>query len=1047
MRMKLKLRFLVATVIGMFMSVSAIAQTITVKGNVYDDFDVVVGALVKQQDVPTNGVVTDMDGNFTIKVPKGASLIVSYMGYKTQVLKATPDMKIKMEEDAKVLEEAVVIGYGTVKKNDMTGSVATFKPDEKNRGMVTSPQELIQGKVAGVNVSMGSGEPGSGASITIRGGSSLNASNKPLIVIDGLALDNNDTKGMSNPLSLVNPADIESFTVLKDASACAIYGSRGSNGVILITTKKGKTGSPIKVSYAGNMSFSTKTKTLDVMNAQEYTQFVKDYYGEGSNAWNALGWKQRNADGTPVVEAGTYDTDWQNEIFRTGVSHDHNVTLQGGLQAKDKKVFAMPYRVSMGFTGQNGIIKSSDYKRFTASVGLSPEFLDKHLTINMNGKFVKSWTHPGSAPIGDAVNMDPTQPVTSSDDAYKNFGGYFMWLKESGLNDANYPYYTNGPKNPVEQVAEGHNSFNKDAWVFIGNVETAYKIHGLEDLSLHMNLSGEWTTGSETTGDLFYTSANGTKYYCQPRYTTSCGYYGYGKYNTEDKQNLQFQAYANYDHSWEDAHHLNAMAGYEWSKLKYDGTEDAYSYQNSVYSDFGTNPANYLNSDGELDLRDAVTSPWGSTSYIVSWYGRLNYTLLDRYLFTFTGRADGSSRFAKGHKWGFFPSAALAWRINDEAFMKDVESVSEMKLRLGWGKTGQQDIGRDFYYLPTYTSNKNGNYLYPIAGLDGYMAKPNAYNEDIRWETTTTYNIGFDLGFLNQRITMGVDAYYRKTNDLFNKNTIPTGSNFDRTIYSNIGSLSNRGVELQITARPIVTKDWYWEVSANVGYNKNKLESLYGDVDKVDGWVSHEGTVTWQKVGLPTNSFYVYQQVYDQNGLPVQGVFVDRNGDGQITEADKYWYKSINHPWNGGFSTRVQYKDWDLGMNLRGSFGGYIYNELEAGRVNLAAVCRDYNGWYNQNTSVAIEEMNWNSYLYGQSDYFVKNASYIRCDNITLGYSFENLLKMGKYNGISGRVSASVSNVFTLTKYKGLDPEQTSGSESSLYPRPRTYTLNLNLNF
>lgn len=1046
MKQKLNLRFLMTLVMGIIVSVSAMAQSITVKGHVEDDLGEMPGASVKQQGTQ-NGTVTNSNGDFTLTVPRGSKIEISHMGYVTQLLTAAPTMNVRMVEDTKMLKEAVVIGYGTVKKEDMTGAVATFKPDEKNRGMITSAQELMQGKIAGVNVNMGSGEPGSGAQIIIRGGASLNASTKPLIVIDGLALDNNDTKGMSNPLSLVNPADIESFTVLKDASACAIYGSRGSNGVILITTKKGRTNAPVSVSYNGSVSASTHTKTMDVMNASEYVSFIERYYGKGSNAWNALGWKERDENGLPVESAGTYDTDWQKEIFRTAVSHDHNVTLQGGLKTKDAKQFAMPYRVSLGFTGQEGIIQSSDYKRFTAGLSLSPEFLDKHLTFNLNGKFVKSWTNPGSAPIGDAVNMDPTQPVKSDDPKYANFGGYFHWLKDAGYNDPNYPYFTNGPGNPVEKVAKGHNAFTKDAWLFLGNIESTYKVHGLEDLSLHLNLSGEWTTGSETTGDLFYTSANGTKYYCQPRYTTACGYYGYGKYNTEDKKNLQLQAYADYDHTWADKHHLNVMAGYEWSQLKYDGTEDAYSYQNTVYGDFGLHPGNYLNADGELDLRDKTTTPWGSESYIVSFYGRANYTLLNRYLFTFTGRSDGSSRFAKGNKWGFFPSAAFAWRINEENFLKDVESVSDLKLRLSWGKTGQQDIGKDFYYLATYTSNINGNYLYPIAGLDGHMAKPNAYNDDIRWETTSTTNVGLDLGFLNNRITLAVDAYYRKTTDLFNLNTVPTGSNFDRTVFTNVGSMSNRGVEFQMTARPIVNKDWYWEIGFNFAYNKNKVDELYGGNDKVDGWVKQEGTVSWQKVGLPTNSFYVYQQVYDKLGLPIQGVFVDRDGDGTITENDKYWYKSINHPWSGGISTRVQYKDWDLGMNLRGSFGGYIYNQLEASRINLAAVCRDYNGWYNQNTTLDIEKLNWNSYLYCHSDYFVQNASYVRCDNITLGYNFRNLFKGSKYQGISGRIAASVSNAFIISKYKGLDPEQNSGMESNLYPRPRTYTLNLNLNF
>lgn len=1012
--------------------VSAFAQT-TVKGLVKDDLgEPLAGVKIAVKGGQAIGT-TDLEGKFQINCERGTTLVFTYMGFHPREVVATANMLVVMSEDTKTLDEAVVIGYGSVKKNDMTGSVVAFRPDEKNKGMITSPQEMLQGKVAGVVVNTHSGEPGAGAMIRVRGGSSLNASNDPLIVIDGMAMDNNATKGMSNPLSLVNPNDIESFSILKDASATAIYGSRGSNGVILITTKKGRAGGPVKVSYNGSVSFSTNFNTLDVMNAQEYVDFITNYYGEGSKAWNLLGWKKRDADGNPLKEFGTYDTDWQKEIYRTGVNHDHNITLQGGVQAEDKSVFAMPYRVSVGYTGQQGVLKGSDYKRLTASVNLSPSFLDNHLTFNMNGKFVKSWTNPGNGEaIGAAVGMDPTQPIKDMENPkFKNYGGYFQWVQEAEYGNPNWGYtHQQGPKNAVELV--NNYGFDKDAWVFMGNVDAAYKVHGLEDLSLHVNLAGEWTNGQENT--------------YQSPYSMSGYYYGSYGWNTEEKHNLQLSAFAAYDKEFNKNHSLNVMAGYEWSEFQYMGREKFWGYYPEGDRKYNPDPAqNIYDPTGYPE----DGKPWGNRLHMVSWFGRANYSLLDRYLFTFTARADGSSRFAKGNQWGFFPSAAFAWRINDEGFMKDVDEVSEMKLRLGWGKTGQQDFpGMYHYYLPAYSDNKSDAYTYPLGGTDGSMTKPDAYNADLRWETTTTYNFGLDMGFLNQRFTASVDAYLRKTTDLFNLNSVPTGSNFNNKVYSNVGSLTNRGVEFSFVARPIVTKDWYWEIGGNFGYNSNEIDELYGGRDMVEGGVWHANeAITYHKVGLPANSFYVYQQVYGENGQPLMGVYVDRNGDGVITDQDRYFYKSTTSPWTAGLSTRLQYKNWDLGMNFRGAFGGYVYNELESGMANIGqAYTQKGEGWLN-NATADLVKMGWTSYVYGASDYFVQNASFVKCDNITLGYNFENLFKTQKYQGISGRLAFSVSNVFYITKYKGLDPEQTSGAESSLYPRPRTYMVNLNLNF
>ena len=934
-----------------------------------------------------------------------------------------------------MLENVVVIGYGVARKTDLTGSVTAIKPDEKNHGIQVSAQDMIQGKIAGVNVNSSSGEPGGGAQIRIRGGASLNASNDPLIVIDGMPMDNNATKGMSNPLSLVNPNDIESFTVLKDASATAIYGSRGSNGVIIITTKKGRKNQAPKVSYNGTFSVSSVAKKLDVLNAGEYVDFIKNTYGEDSKYYKKLGWREFNADGTPNYAAGTYDTDWQKEIYRNSFSHDQNVTVTGGL---GNKAWSMPYRASVGYTNQQGVLKGSSYSRFTAGISLSPSLLEDHLTINFNGKYAHSKTKPGGTDaIGLATRMDPTRPVRSDDPKYENFGGYWQWTKEAKddkggyLYDPTYPltFLDNSPANPVEKI--DNYTFYKKADVLLGNFEVDYKIHGLEDIRLHMNLAGEYANGGE------YTSNN-------PK--SSYGYYygGTGE-NKEKKYNLIYTAYAQYMKDFTENHHFDIMAGYEYSRMKYWGS--------SWYKDYYPSTSEKTDKDGN-ELRNTIheqnNPEWKGQTILVSWYGRANYTLMDRYLFTFTARYDGSSRFADGHRWGFFPSAAFAWRLKDEAFLKDVNAISDAKIRLGYGKTGQQDTGRE-YYTPAYkvtTDIANSHYLYPIGpNTKGVLYQPLVYNYDLTWETTTTWNFGIDFGMWNQRLTLALDAYHRKTTDLLCTPTIPGGMNFDNAMMLNAGSLKNTGIEIAISGKPIQTKDWFVEVGANVAYNKNKISELYGGRDMIEAGMTAgtDQTVTYHKVGEPANSFWVYQQVYDQSGRPIQGAYVDRNADGVIDDNDRYFYKSITAPWTGGFNFKVSYKDWDLGTNFRFSIGNYVYNDIVQGKMNSSVLANP--GGYYENSTYDIINLKWSSYNYPLSDYFVQNASFLKCDNITLGYNFENIFKSNSYHGISGRVYASCSNVFTITKYKGLDPEQTSGKESSVYPRCRTFLLGLNLNF
>ena len=1021
---RIPLRMLVV-LFGLVLSIGAYAQ-ITVKGHVKDSAgEPIIGATIRvagQQ----GGAVSDFDGNFSLKAPEGATLNITYIGYQPANVKAAANVVVVLKDDSQMLENVVVIGYGVARKTDLTGSVIAIKPDEKNHGMVTTAQDMLQGKVAGVNINSSTGEPGGGAQIRIRGGASLNANNEPLIVIDGMQMTS-DQKGVNNPLALVNPNDIESFTVLKDASATAIYGSRGSNGVIIITTKKGRRNQSPKVSYNGNVSVSAVAKKLDVMNANEYVSFIKDYYGEGSSAWNNLGWKQFNEDGTPNVAAGTYDTDWQDEIFRAGISHDHNVSVAGGL---GNTKWAMPYRVSVGYTNQQGILKGSDYSRFTAGFTANPSLLDDHLNINANAKYAYSKTNPGGQEaISMATRMDPTRPVTSSDEMYKNWGGYWQWTKPVSEYDPTFPYARNddAPKNPVELI--DNYTFNKDAHVLLGNFEADYKIHGFEDLHLHMNLAGQYSYGAEHTNNL-------------PKSTYGFYYGGIGE-NQEKRYNVQATAYAQYLKDFNKDHHFDIMAGYEYSRMKYWGDSWNKSYYPNTYE--GTDDdGNALAGKIKSDTNDY----WKGQVILVSWLGRMNYSFRDRYLLTVSARYDGSSRFADGHRWGFFPSAAFAWKINSEPFLKDVKSISDLKLRLSWGQTGQQDTGME-YYTPTYVHGTNNLYTYPIgSGNDGTLWKPLTYNEDLTWETTTTYNIGLDFGMWNQRLTMSLDVYKRKTTDLLCKPTIPAGMNFDNTMMLNAGEVDNTGFEFSINGKIIQTNDWFFELGMNAAYNKNKVSELYGGRDKIEAglYVGQNMGLTYHKVGEPANSFFVYQQVYDADGRPVMGSYVDRNADGLIDDNDRYFYKNIAAPWTGGFNIKLGYKNFDLGTNFRASFGNYVFNDIVQGKMNTSVLYNGSKGYY-ENSTMAIVKNGWTSYNYPLSDYFVQNASFLKCDNITLGYSFENLFKCGKYEGISGRVYASCSNVFTITNYEGLDPEQPSGLESSVYPRCRTFLFGLNLNF
>lgn len=997
---------LMSLLLGLFLSVGAFAQN-DVKGIVKDaSGEPIIGATIRVvgQD---GGAITDFDGNFTVKAAPGAKIQVSYIGYKTVELPVSANMIVTLQDDTQLLSDVVVIGYGRAKKEDLTGSVTAIKPDEMSKGITSSASDMLVGKIAGVDVITAGGSPGSGAQIRIRGGSSLNASNDPLIVVDGLTIDNNTATGMSNVMAMINPNDIETFTVLKDASATAIYGSRASNGVIIITTKKGRKGTGPKFSYNGDVTISTTQKRYDVLNGNEYRALANRLWGEGN-----------------APELGKANTDWQDEIFRTAVSTSHNLSITGGLKN-------MPYRVSAGYQSDSGIIKNSYMKRFNASVNLAPSFFDDHLNFNVTAKFMAekdSYVDAGAV-VGGALAMDPTRPVYYDGPGSEFVGGYYQYLQTTDAfpdKSWNYTTNTNTPSNPVALLNQ--KSCIANASDFTGNIEMDYKIHGFEDLHIHASFGGQYT--SSTQDD--YTSP----------YSYDNNYYGWNGVTKYYKYSITANAYAQYVHTF-GAHTIDIMAGGEESHYHRNGWNAGSgwdSYNNVAYNET-------LKSEQE----------WATHNSLVSYFGRLNYTLLDRYMLTATFRADGSSRFAKGHKWGYFPSVALAWRINDEKFMKPLKWWNEFKLRLGWGQTGQQDIGTDFLYQPVYTiGDQYGQYQFGT-GSDSfyYTVRPSAYNPDLTWETTTTWNAGLDFAFLNNRITANIDGYYRKTTDLIQDVTIPVGMNFAQRMSQNIGSLENYGIEFSIGAKPIVTKDFTWDIQYNVSWNHNEITELIGGDDghiaESGGTISRGNSTQIQahKVGEPANSFWVYQQVYDENGKPLEGVFVDRDGNGIISNDDRYFYHSPAAPVYMGLTMKFLYKNWDLSFALRSAIGNYVYYDFLANKAVISTSGLYSNSAYSNTTQAAVD-LGFTGTGTGQpflSDYFVRNASYLKCQNITLGYSFPALLKYNNQDYFSGRVFFTVQNPFIITKYKGLDPEISSGIDNNPYPRPMSFQLGLNLNF
>ena len=962
------------------------AQTRTIKGEVTDaqNGEALIGATVMVEG-EKGGTVTDFDGNFSLQVSSSAKKIkVSYIGYIDKVLSISDNMKVKLESDSKALADVVVIGYGTARKSDLTGSVATVKSKDFNKGLVSSPEQLINGKVSGVQIMSNSGSASAGSTIRVRGGASLNASNDPLIVLDGVPLEQGGISGnSSNFLSMINPSDIESMTVLKDASSTAIYGSRASNGVIIITTKKGQQGA-VKVNFNTTNSLQTRAQMVDMLSRDEFVNVINQF---GTDNQKSL--------------LGTANTDWNDEVYRTAFGTDNNLSVSGSI---DKW---LPFRVSVGYYNQSGLVRKDNVERWTGNVVLTPSFFQDHLklTINAKGTLNNNSFNNGGA-VWAAATFNPTIPVYSGNDKY---GGYNEALDADG-----YPVNA-GVRNP-RGLVDLYDSKSKVSR-FIGSMDVDYKVHFLPELKLHATVGADYAKGDGT----IYVPAYAAQSYNKDESLGGSDY----KYGPQKNENRLLTLYANYAKYFEDIKsNVDLTAGYDYQYWK------------------STTPLYYTKSAAGTTLSTVKASDYRHV--MLSYYGRINYSFDGKYLLTATVRRDASSRFSKDTRWGTFPSVALGWTLTEEPWLKNQKVLSNLKLRASYGVTGQQEGIGNYNYLPVYTYSVTGAEAF-INGQYINTYRPEAYVSDLKWETTTSWNFGLDFGFLDGRIGGAIDFYTRKTKDLLASVPTAAGTNFSKTILTNVGNVDSKGIEVSLNATPIQTKDWEWNLSYNFTWQNMKVKNLS---------LTQGGSQTNVKVGPSIDAyqfqvlsegyepymFYVYHQLYDsKTGKPIEGAYADLNNDGEINESDLYRYHSPAPKYIMGLSTSLRYKQLTLGMSFRANIDNYVYNGMGMSTGAFETVSYNNSQLNNLNTSFLKTGFKTRQYL---SDYYVENASFLKLDNLSLSY---NVGKINKWASLT--VSAMVQNVFTITGYSGTDPEVPNGMDNSFYPRPRTYSVSLGLQF
>lgn len=959
------------------------AQARRVTGVVTDENrNALQGVAVVVPGSPGIASVTDQAGRYAITLPDGAnSLRFSFVGYNSETLTTAGDvLNVELKPENINIGEIVVVGYGTQRKGDLTGSVANVSAKDFQDGVISSAEQLISGKVSGVQIMSSSGSPTSGSTIRIRGGASLNASNDPLIVLDGLPLESGGISGNTgNFLSLINPSDIESMTILKDASSTAIYGSRASNGVILITTKKGA-GDRLRLTFSTTNSISTKTKTADMLGRGQFEDIIRS-----------------NGTASQISLLGDSDTSWEDKIFQTAFGTDNNIGISGRIAPN------WPLRVSVGYYNQDGILRTDNVERLTGSVVVSPSFLDNHLKVSLNVKGSHNENRfADNSSIWAAATYNPTIPVYSGNEA---FGGY-----TEGVDNSGNPV-TGAVFNPVGLLKQ--NKATSKVSRVIGNIDLDYQMHFLKELRFHLTAGYDYAEGKGKV----YVPATAAQYY-----TTSGRDYSYGPQKNTNRMLTTYFNYNKYIDSIKSS--VDATAGYEYQYWK--STTPFYAEYNTL---------------GEAQTSYAATD---QRHALISYYGRINYSYDSRYLLTATVRHDGTSRFSKDNRWGTFPSVAVAWRMSQEAFLRNNKVVSDLKFRASYGITGQQDGIGNYNYLPVYTISQNGAQV-QFGDQWYYSYRPEAYVEDLKWETTKSWNIGFDVGFLENRLSATFDYYTRKTEDLLATVPSPAGVNFDKTLLTNVGNVDSRGIEFTINATPIDTKDFTWDISYNFAWQKMKVKNLSATSNSaktntlvgpsIDGYQFQVLTE-----GYAPYMFYVYHQLYDEKtGKPIEGAYADLNDDGEINSSDLYRYHSPAPDYIMGLNTSFRYKKLTLGMNFRANIGNYVYNgmAMNTGAWNTVS----YNSYQLNNLNKSYLDTGFHDRQY-LSDYYVKNASFLKLDNISLGYNFG---KITKWVGLS--VSANVQNVFTITRYKGVDPEVPNGMDLSFYPRPRIFSLSLGFDF
>jgi len=980
----------------------------------------------------TAGTSTDLDGKFKLgKLKSGDKLVFSFIGYKNETVSYTgqSSITVSLDEESNQIQEVVVqVGYGSVKKKDATGSVSVISTKDFNKGAIVSADQLLAGKAAGVRITNNGGQPDSAPNIRIRGGSSISASNNPLIVIDGVPISNDNPAGVSNPLSLINPNDIESFSILKDASATAIYGSRASNGVIIITTKKGTSGG-VKFNYSASVTAGKVGNKIDLMNGDTFTKFIQEYHPTYTNLLGIDDPSTLVTDdlSTPEVEGRILsNTDWQDAIFRTSISTDHNISARANLYGK------IPFRASLGYNKSEGLVKTSDYERFSYSVKLTPSFLDNHLKVDVNAKGIltdKNAIDEGGA-LGGAVNMDPTKPIY--DNSSTNiFGGYYQTTRLNGNRNL-----LDGQSNPLALLEQ--RTRPERALRFLGNIELDYKMHFLPELRavVNLGLDASHARVRESYSDnsiATYRFNNGTdpntNYIFNP-----------GKNYLENQTitNTTWDSYLMYSKNLNSfINKFDVQGGYSYQNFKNDGNRENYIYNN------------------DTGIREELINPnnpanrYFNLLNLQSFFGRANIDFAKKYLVTLSFRADGSSLFREDNRWGYFPGAALAWKLKEESFIKDVNFINDFKVRIGWGKTGQQDITGSVGFYPSTplfaVGSSTSQYL---DGSNLYSAI--AFNENLTWEKTTTYNLGLDYDlFKNHFLSGSFDIYRRVTTDLLARVALPPGQGLSDTFVKNVGETESKGFEFNMNIKPIQTENISLEFNTNLSYNYSKVNNL-DDVTSISADESGLPIQTGVKlarhaVGFQPYSAWVFQQLYDVDGSPIVGSYVDRNGDHTVDNDDRY-YKAMRPNWTFGFGFNFNYKNWDLSSSFRGQIGGQVYNsrKLTSGWLDRTVPINSNSlsnvlDFYSGAADTSFE--NINGYV-PFSDYFLEDATFLRCENIVLGYKFNKF-----YKSSSLRVYGALNNPFIITKYSGQDPENFNAIDNNFYPRPRMYTFGLSLDF